>query len=235
MKRAARPFLAAMFVVLFAVTVFAVAVAPASDPSTSLSFFSGGLGARANWVANNQAIRVSTTRLAASHVHGFAGILVQNVAGIPATRFPDASFRSKASDKPGRTLGSPRLMVEFQTERGTFVGYGALSENFRGSGWEAVDDRTNYPRASWEVNGGPCGSLANVKWATVQKCFARDTVASVFIVADPYGIDQLIDDMTVDGKTFSSAEGNAGGDNTRAGPDATTDPSLLPKLVFPPS
>lgn len=85
------------------------------------------------------------------------------------------------------------------------------------------------------MNGGPCGSLGRVRWATVQKCFLRDIVASVFIVADAYGIEQLIDDITVNGKTFSNARGNAGGDNSPAGPKATTDPSLLPKIVFPPS
>jgi hypothetical protein len=235
MKRSARTFLAALIVVLIALTLSAVALAPARDASTSLSFFSGGHGARANWVANNQAIRLSTTKLAASHVQGFAGVFVQHVAGIPATQFPDASFRSKAADKPGLTLGSPRLMVEFVTRRGTFVGYAALSETERGSGWEAVNDRTNFPKASWEVNGGPCGSLARLKWATVQTCFVRDKVASVFIVADAFGIDQLIDDITVNGATFSDDQDNAGGNNSRAGPTATTDPSLLPKMVFPPS
>jgi hypothetical protein len=126
-------------------------------------------------------------------------------------------------------------MVEFVTQRGTFVGYAALTETERGSGWETVNARTNYPKASWAVGGGPCGSLGNVRWATVQKCFVRDTVASVFIVADAYGIDQLIDDITVNGKTFSNAQSNESGDNSAAGPKATTDPSLLPKIVFPPS
>ena len=72
-----------------------------------------------------------------------------------------------------------------------------------------------------------------MRWATVQKCFLRDTVASVFIVADAYGIEQLIDDIIVNGKTFSNAHGNAGGDNSPAGPKATADRSLLPKIVFP--
>ena len=81
--------------------------------------------------------------------------------------------------------------------------------------------------------GGPCSFLYNVKWSVVQSCFSGHTVLSVFIVADAYGIYHLIDDITVDGKTFSSASDNGNGKNDPAGPDATTDPSLLPPVVFP--
>jgi len=41
----------------------------------------------------------------------------------------------------------------------------------------------------------------------------------------------LIDDITVDNKTFSSASDNSSGDNATAGPTATTDPSLLPAFL----
>ena len=54
--------------------------------------------------------------------------------------------------------------------------------------------------------------------------------------ADAYGIYQLIDDINVNGKTFSKASDNGNGNNTPAGPDATTDPSLLPLIsdaLFP--
>ncbi|MFZ0179829.1 MAG: hypothetical protein WAL84_08160 [Candidatus Dormiibacterota bacterium] len=71
-------------------------------------------------------------------------------------------------------------------------------------------------------------------WPTVQACFAGDTTLAVFLVADPYGIYHLIDDINVDGKTFSSAADNANGNNDPAGPTATTNLSLLPPLLFPP-
>ena len=54
---------------------------------------------------------------------------------------------------------------------------------------------------------------------------------SVFLVADAYGIYHLIDDIEVNDKTFSSASDNGNGINSSAGPEATTDPSLLPPLT----
>ena len=234
MKRAARLLLAATFVVLIALALEAAMSAPAGGTGPTLSFFSGGLGARAGWVAGNKSIRLQTTKNAGSHVHGFAGILISDVSG-PAVSFPDSSFSSKASTAPGATLSSPRLVVEFQTERGKYVGAADLRETTRGSDWERVDDRTNYPRAAWDVLGGPCGFLSNVRWTTVQKCFVGDKVVSVFIVADALGISQLIDEVTIGDKTFSSASDNGGGDNRSAGPRTTTDPALLPKILFPTS
>ena len=72
------------------------------------------------------------------------------------------------------------------------------------------------------------------KWSVAQSCHTGDTVSAVFLVADPYGIYHLIDDITVDGKTFSDAADNSNGNNDPGGAAATTDPSLLPPLVFPP-
>ena len=69
-------------------------------------------------------------------------------------------------------------------------------------------------------------------WSVVQTCFSADTTLSVFLVADAYGIYHLIDDITVNGKTFSSVSDNGNGSNDPAGPDATTDPSLLPPLFL---
>ena len=43
----------------------------------------------------------------------------------------------------------------------------------------------------------------------------------------------LIDDIEVNGKTFSRARDNGNGNNSSAGPDATTDPSLLPPIPIP--
>jgi len=65
----------------------------------------------------------------------------------------------------------------------------------------------------------------------VQSCFAGHTTLSVYIVADAYGIYHLIDDITVNGKTFSKAADNSNGDNTPAGPDPTLDPTLLPPVL----
>ena len=79
--------------------------------------------------------------------------------------------------------------------------------------------------------GGPCVFLYNVTWSVGSRIFYRRPVLSVYIVADAYGIYHLIDDITVNGKTFSKAADNSNGDNTPAGPLATIDPSLLPPFL----
>jgi hypothetical protein len=219
------------------------------NASPTLSFFSGGNGAHADWFVtedqppgdtDGRAIRLLTTNGAPTFEHGYAGILVHHVTGIPAAAFPDSAFWNKAPMGP--TLGSPRLVVQFQDALGQFVGYGALRENSRISGdWESVADVEfypqppsnpgTYPNSAWDVMGGPCGFRYNVNWSDVQACFVNDTVLSVYIVADAYGIYHLIDDITVNGKTFSRAADNSNGDNTPAGPLATIDPSLLPPFL----
>lgn len=245
-----------------AVALFVVAAGAQADNGNgppTLSFFSGGDGANAHWLAtadqppgdtDNQAIQIQTTNDAPTFSKGYAGILVHHVTGIPAAAFPDSAFWNKTPcpyfDEPA-TQGSPRLVVEFQNAAGQFVGYGALRENARGCDWEQVSDaefpRPNatpgaYPNSAWDVMNVPLGSPCypfryNVQWSDVQTCFAGDTTLSVFLVADAYGINHLIDDITVDGKTFSSASDNGKGNNDPAGPTATTDPSLLPPLIFP--
>lgn len=123
-------------------------------------------------------------------------------------------------------------MVEFQNAAGQFDGYGDLRPQTLSSTWQDVNDTSSYPvNAGWDVMGGPCGFRYNVQWSQVQACFAADTTLSVFLVADAYGINHLIDDITVGGKTFSSASDNGNGINTAAGPSATTDPSLLPAFL----
>lgn len=203
----------------------------------TLSFFSGGDGANAHWLAtsdqppgdtDNQAIQLQTTNDAPTYSQGYAGILVHHVTGIPAATFPDSSFWLKTTNFSGPSEGSPRLVVEFQDAAGNFVGYGDLRPLTLTPSWQDVNDTTSYPNSAWDVMGGPCAFLYNVKWSAVQGCFAGDTVLSVFIVADAYGINHLIDDITVDGKTFSSASDNGNGNNEPAGPAPTTDPSLLP-------
>jgi len=237
------------FVLVVAAGVFVAvptaAVADSGKAPTTLSFFSGGSGAHADWFVtadqppgdtDNQAIRLETTNGAPTYDKGYAGILFHHLTGIPAADFPDSSFWNRTPDPylfEPYTQGSPRLVVAFQNAFGQFDGYGALRENLRGNGWEEVSDQnTSYPNSAWDVMGGPCVFLYNVLWAVVQSCFAGDTTLSVFLVADAYGIHHLIDDITVNGKTFSSASDNSNGKNDSAGPTATTDPSLLPPLFL---
>jgi hypothetical protein len=214
------------------------------NSSPTLSFFSGGDGAQAHWFAtddqpdadtDNQAIQLNTTNDAPTFAKGYAGILVHHVTGIPAGSFPDSEFWLKTPFSVGASLGSPRLVVEFQDAAGNFDGYGDLRPQTLVPTWRAVNDVSSYPESGWDVMGGPCGFRYNVHWLDVQTCFAADTVLSVFIVADAYGFHHLIDDITVDGKTFSSASDNGGGNNDPAGPAATSDPSLLPAVLVLPS
>jgi len=231
-----------------AVAVPVAALADNGNARPTLSFFSGGNGAHADWLAtsdqppgdtDNQTIRLLTTNGAPTYAKGYAGILVHHVTGIPAADFPDSSFWNKTPDlyfgEPS-TLGSPRLVVAFQNAAGEFDGYADLRENTRGNGWEYVSDVGNYPNAAWDVMGGPspCGFVYNVTWPTVQSCFVGDTTLAVYLVADAYGIYHLIDDININGKTFSSASDNGNGNNDPAGPTATTDPSLLPPLFLLP-
>jgi hypothetical protein len=247
-----------LFLMLLAVMGLAGAVpgaglADSGNPPPTLSFFSGGNGAHADWLAtadqppgdtDNQAIRLLTTNGAPTYEKGYAGILVHHVTGIPAEAFPDSAFWNRTPYPypfEPYTQGSPRLVVAFQNAAGEFDGYGALRENVRGHTWEKVSDAEfptpnttpgAYPNSAWDVMGGPCGFRYNVLWSEVQSCFAGDTTLSVFLVADAYGVYHLIDDITVLGKTFYSAADNGKGNNTSAGPAATTDPSLLPPLFL---
>jgi|SRR5947209_1755969 len=239
--------------VAFGIAAPGAAADPGNAPPT-LSFFSGGDGAQAHWLrtadqppgdTDGQAIQLQTTNDAPTFDKGYAGILVHHVTGIPAAAFPDSAFWTKTPcPYSGNTVGSPRLVVEFQTATGQFDGYADLRENARNcDDWEQVSDAEfgpnttfgAYPNSAWDVMGGPCAFRYNVQWSNVQACFSADTVLTVFLVADPYGINHLIDDITVDGKRFSSASDNGAGNNTAAGPTATTDPTLLPPLLlFPP-
>jgi hypothetical protein len=247
-KRTPWPLLAAATVILTMPLLVAptTTLADNGHPQPTLSFFSGGNGAHADWLAtddqppgdtDNQAIRLLTTNGAPTFEKGYAGILVHHVTGIPAAEFPDSSFWNKTPDTyifEPYTQGSPRLVVLFQNAAGEFNGYGALRENTRLNDWEEVSDVNNYPNAAWDVMGGPCVFMYNVKWPTVQSCFTGHTTLSVYIIADAYGIYHLIDDITVNGKTFSKAGDNSNGDNNPAGPTATLDLSLLPPLIVPP-
>jgi hypothetical protein len=243
---------AAVFLMVSSFVVPTTTHADNGNASPTLSFFSGGNGGHADWFVTDdqppgdtdmRAIRLITTNGAPTFQHGYAGILFHHVTGIPAEEFPDSAFWNKSpcpyASMPN-TLGSPRLVVLFQNAAGEPDGYGDLRENTRGCDWEMVSDAEfpvanitpgAYPNSAWDVMGGPCVFRYNVAWSVVQSCFAGHTTLSVYIVADAYGIYHLIDDITVNGKTFSKAADNGNGDNTPAGPDATLDPSLLPPVL----
>jgi len=234
------------------VAIPAASLGNPGNPSPTLSFFSGGAGGHADWLAtsdqpagdtDNQAIRLVTTNGAPTYAKGYAGILFHHVTDIPAALFPDSSFWNRTPDPyPGEpsTLGTPRLIVAFQNAAGTFDGYADLRQVFRGNDWENVSDQTDYPNSAWDVMNTPFGAPCypfrySLKWPDVQACFAGDTTLAVYLTTDAYGIYHLIDDISVNGKTFSSASDNGNGNNDPAGPTATTDPSLLPPLFLLPS
>ncbi|HMJ00358.1 MAG TPA: hypothetical protein VK488_11035 [Gaiellaceae bacterium] len=252
-KRARWQLLAAatVFLTLAFLAVPTTALADRGNAQPTLSFFSGGHGGHADWLAtidqppgdtDNQAIRLETTNGAPTYEHGYAGILVHHVTGIPAADFPDSSFWNKTPYPylfQPYTQGSPRLVVAFQNPAGEFDGYADLRQVVRGNDWEEVSDQTDYPNSAWDVmntpRGAPCYPFRySLTWDEVQSCFAGDTTLAVYLPADPYGIYHLIDDVTVNGKTFSSASDNSNGNNDPAGPAATTDPSLLPPLFLLP-
>src|SRR2546430_15067373 len=85
------------------------ALADQGHASPTLSFFSGGNGAHADWLVtsdqpsgdtDNQAIRLLTTNGAPSYAKGHSGILVHHVSGIAAADFPDSSLWNKTPDFP---------------------------------------------------------------------------------------------------------------------------------------
>src|SRR5438067_8639611 len=177
-----RLMIAAFGVCALAGSAPAIVAADNGHASPTLSFFSGGGGAHADWFRSDdqppgdtdgQAIRLLTTTT------GYAGILFHHVTGIPAAEFPDSEFWNKTpfpyTFEPA-TLGSPRLVVAFQTPTGQYDGYADLRENVRGNDWEDVSDETNYPNAAWDVMNkptAPCNTFVyNVKWSAVQTCFA---------------------------------------------------------------
>src|SRR3954469_23046882 len=92
---------------IFLVALFFVATAPPTtaiadngNAGTTASFFSGGAGGHADWLAtddqppgdtDNQAVRLITTNGAPTFEQGYAGILFHHVTGIPAAEFPDSA------------------------------------------------------------------------------------------------------------------------------------------------
>ena len=144
------------------------------NASPTLSFFSGGNGAHADWFVTDdqppgdtdgRAIRLVTTNGAPTYAKGYAGILVHHVTGIPAAAFPDSAFWNKTPSaypfEPS-TMGSPRLVVQFQDATGQFVGYGDLRENARGNEWESVADAEFDPQPP--SNPGTYQTVRGMSW-----------------------------------------------------------------------
>lgn len=210
------------------------ALADNGNAPTTMSFFSGGGGARADWFVSDdqppgdtdrQAIRIQTT------FDGYAGILFHHVEGIPAAAFPDSSFWVRTpfpyTFEPA-TLGTPRIVVAFETLTGQPSGDASLTQNVRGNSWEHVSDTDQYPNSGWDVRSASCPNAYHVTWPVAQACHGGELVRAAYLTTDPYNIYHLIDDIEINGKRFSSASDNGNGLNDPAGPDATTDPSLLP-------
>jgi len=78
--------------------------------------------------------------------------------------------------------------------------------------------------------GGTCGFSFEVSWQDIQACHAGTFVTNAYITTDP-GMDVmfLVDNLTFDGKRFSSAADNANGDNDTA----YYTPDLLQYLTVP--
>jgi hypothetical protein len=206
--------------------------------STTMNFFSGGGGAHADWLStidqppgdsDNQAVRLVTTD------QGYAGVLYHHVTGIPAEAFPDSSYWMRGDVPPGTpTLGSPRLVVAFETAAGAPDGDAELDANVFTGDWQVVSDAVGLGvQNGWDIHSAACPFLYHQDWNTAQGCHAGDLVYAVYFTTDPYPREQMLDDIYVNGKRFSSASDNGGGNNDPAGPDATTDPTLLPPILPP--
>jgi len=186
----------------------------------SLSFFSGGAGAHADWLAtadqppgdaDNQAIHLVTSNGAPSYSQGYAGITVHHVEGIPAASFPDSSFWVKYQNYTGPSLGSPRLVVQFATPAGTPDGDAQLFADMATGDWQQVSDVDNYTNSGWDIHSAACPYESHQHWNEAQSCHAGDVVSAVYMVADAYRISHLIDDLNVDNVNFSQAANNGTG------------------------
>lgn len=216
----------ALCVVTAAGAVPAWAADNGNAPPT-LSFFSGGGGAHADWFhtydqppgdTDNQAIRIHDT----TDPNGYAGVLVHHVYGQPTATFPDSKFDFKSNLVSPSSLGYPRLVILFSDG-----GRAELRPLTWQQSWTTVVD------PNWDNHGGAtpsCLFMYETTWPDVQSCHPGTFITNAYITTDP-GIDVTfyIDNLMVDGKTFSSASDNGNGNNDPA--DYT--PDLLPFLTTP--
>ena len=195
------------------------AAADNGNAPPTLSFFSGGGGAHAGWVhtsdqppgdTDQQAIQIHDT------TSGYAGVLVHHVYGTPTATFPNSKFDFKSNLASPSSLGYPRLVIRFSDGGNASLRPLSWQQN-----WTTVQD------PNWDNNAGGCGFLFETTWQQIQACHPGTFVTNAYITTDP-GIDVtfLIDNLSIDGKTFSNASDNGNGDNTTA----TDTPALLPPL-----
>jgi hypothetical protein len=219
MKRPIAPLFAAI-ALFFAMPALAMG-ADKGNPPPTLSFFSGGGGAHAGWLhtsdqptgdTDQQAIQIHDTTAAT----GYAGVLVHHVYGIPTASFPNSKFDFKSNLASPSSLGYPRLVILFSDG-----GDASLRPLSWQQTWTTVQD------PNWDNNHGGCGFLFETTWQQIQACHPGTFVTNAYITTDP-GIDVtfLIDNLVVDGKSFSNASDNGNGDNTTA----VFTPNLLPPL-----
>lgn len=205
-------FTGALVVALAALFVLPLGASAADNGNAppTLSFFSGGGGAHAGWVAtddqppfdtDHQAIQIHDTTAS------YAGVLVHHVYGMATATFPNSSFWFK-SNLVAPSLGYPRLVIQFSDG-----GRGELRPLTWQPNWTQVAD------PNWDNNGGVCGFVYETTWQTVQACHPGTFITNEYITTDPgIDVDFLIDDLTTAGKTWSSASDNGGdgADNTTA-------------------
>jgi hypothetical protein len=189
-------------VVLGALSLVATAVAPAQARRTSpsLSFFSGGGGAHADWLhtddqpagdLDQQAFRVVATAV------GYAGADVKHAEGLPTASYPASSFDFKAN-QAGPSLGSPRLMYFFSDG-----GRADLRPLVWEPEWNKVDGN------NWDNNGGPCGFQFQRTWDEIKACHPNTIVTNIVFVADPgREVTFLVDNLAVLDTVISHARDN---------------------------
>ena len=192
MHRPSRLVLAALVAAVGAVPAHA-----ARRTTPSLSFFSGGGGAHADWLhtedqpagdTDGQAIRIVDTTT------GYAGADIKHAEGGPTADYPPSSFDFKSS-VAGPSLGYPRLVYVFSDG-----GNAALRPLTWATSWQTVSDN------NWDNNSGGCGFQFQKTWAEIQACHPGTTVTEIFFATDP-GIEVqfLVDNLDTAGTNFSEA------------------------------
>lgn len=185
--------------------MLAVALAAAPAPgaarqSPSLSFFSSGSGAHADWLhtldqppgdTDGQAIRVVDT------TEGYAGADVKHAEGQPTATYPDSSFDFKAS-MTGPSLGYPRLHYFFSDGGNAYLRAADVDDDVAARRGQQLKQQRRT-----------CGYAFGQTWSQVQACHAGTIVTEIVFLTDP-GIDVefRVDNLNTAGKVISSASDN---------------------------
>ena len=195
--------LAAVCMASTALAFVALGPARAAQRTTpSISFFSGGGGAHADWLhtddqpagdTDSQAIRVVDT----ADPSGYAGFVVHHADGQPTASYPPSSFDFKAS-QAGSSLGYPRLVYVFSDG-----GNASLRPLTWTTDWQTVSDN------NWDNNAGGCGFQFQKTWSEIQACHPGTTVTAIFFTTDPgIPVEFLVDNLNTAGKRISNASDN---------------------------